>query len=163
MSKSLFEPHPYREIAKANYGVHDLRQKPLAFRWWQPQCVWPLEDPCTDTRNCYSGCTQEMNAVQFQNNWRQPSDSSGLEKFAFRLHADGSLEFKGHLDTSGGASSGTVAFTLPGAVPGEIDFLLPNSQFFHTTITNDDGLSFTLALVHIDAVTGDVTITWPAT
>jgi hypothetical protein len=74
---------------------------------------------------------------------------------------DGSLEFKGHLDASG-ATSGTVAFTLPGFTDGEPDYTLPNDQYFHTVITPDDGTTFQIALVFIDSTTGDVTITWPA-
>ena len=98
-------------------------------------------------------------AVVLENNWAQPS--APLEPYAFRLHADGSLEFKGHLDASGGASSGTVAVTLPGANAGEVDFLLANDQYFLTLITTDDGSSFTAAQVFIDSTTGEVTITWP--
>lgn len=130
------------------------RQKPLAFHWWTPDC--------SATDDAGQGCTGDEPPLI--NNWAQPDPP--LEKFAFRLHTDGSLEFKGHLDASG-AASGTVAFVLPGlytdpadALP---DFRPPNDQFFHTTITTDDGTSFSLAQVHIDSDTGEVTIVWPAT
>lgn len=149
MSKALSDPTPERKITHNRFFIKDTRQKPLAFAWWEPDCT-PGD-----------GCTAAQAAVVLQNDFSQPSVGSGLELFAFRLHADGSLEFKGHLDTSLGAVSGTVAFTLPGANTGEVDFLLPKDQYWHTTITTDDGATFFLALVFIEAATGDVTITWP--
>jgi hypothetical protein len=148
--RNLSAPTTQKQIAVNKFGIKDTRQTPLAFRWWEPGC-----NTITDADD---GCTGEEPPLV--NGWAQPSPP--LERFAFRMHADGSLEFKGHLNAAG-ASSGTVAFTLPGANAGEVHFLLPNSQFFHTTITTVDGSSFSLALVHIDKTTGDVTITWPAT
>lgn len=147
MTASITESNLYRAQAANRHLTVDTRQKPHAFRWWEPDCA------------VGDGCTGDEPSLQ--NSFAQPS--APLEPFAFRLHADGSLEFKGHLDTSGGAVSGTVAFTLPGANPGEVDFLPANDQYWHTTITTDDGTLFTLALVFIDATTGDVTITWPVT
>ena len=144
MSRSLFEPTPDRATASNRFQIKDTRQKPLAFRWWEPDCV------------VGDGCTGEEPPLV--NGWAQVTPP--LELFAFRLHADGSLEFKGHLDAAG-ASSGTVAFTLPGANAGEVDFRLANDQYWHTTITTDDGITFFLALVFVEASSGDVTITWP--
>lgn len=146
MSKSLVDPTPERKITQNRFQIKDTRQKPLAFRWWEPDCA------------VGDGCTGEEPPLE--NDWAQPTPP--LELFAFRLHADGSLEFKGHLDSSQGAVSGTVACTLPGANAGEVDFRLANDQYWHTTITTDDGSSFTLALVFVDATTGEVTISWPA-
>lgn len=146
MSKALSDPTPERKITQNRFQIKDTRQKPLAFSWWTPDCT--LGD----------GCTAAQEDVVLVNGWAQVT--APLELFAFRLHADGSLEFKGHLDAAG-ASSGTVAFTLPGANAGEVDFLLPNDQYWHTTITTDDGVTFFLALVFIESATGDVTITWP--
>jgi hypothetical protein len=122
----------------------------LAGRWFEPDCT--PTDPAGD--DCL-GIEPPL-----ENGWAQPSPP--LEKFAFRLHADGSLEFKGHLDAAG-ASSGTVAVTLPGAIPQTIDFRPANDQFWHTTITTDDGTTFFLALVFLDSLTGEVTVNWPAT
>ena len=150
--RNLSQDDSQKQISRNKYWTKDTRQKPLAFRWWQPNC-----DVITDAAERCTGLEPLL-----VNGWAQPSDPSGLEKFAFRLHADGSLEFKGHLSAAA-ASSGTVAFTLPGVNAGEVDFVPPNDQFFHTTITTTDGVSFSLALVHIDSDTGDVTITWPAT
>jgi hypothetical protein len=91
-----------------------------------------------------------------ENSWAQPVPP--LEKFAFRLHADGSLEFRGHLN-SAAAASGTVAVTLPGLIPGEVDFLPSLDQFFTTVIY--DGAAPQGAMVYIDSATGEVTITFP--
>jgi len=55
-----------------------------------------------------------------------------------------------------------VAVTLPGATVGEVDFRPPRDQYWHTTIIEVPGTQFTLALVLIDATTGEVTISWPA-
>lgn len=145
--RNLHQPSTPRQVAANRFFIKDTRQKPHAFRWWEPDCT--VGDGCAG------------NEPPLENNWAQPS--APLEKFAFRLHADGSLETKGHLDTSGGAVSGTVAVTVPGATAGEVDFRLPNNQFFHTTITTDDGTTFSLALVELAAATGEITITWPAT
>lgn len=154
MTKNIYEPSIYTQVSASRGKIKTTRQKPGAFRWWECNC-----DP-DDPDDAANGCTGQEPALN--TGWSQPSDGSGLEKFAFRLHADGSLEFKGHLRVTG-ATSPSVAFTLPGANAGEVQFRLPHDQFFHTTITTDDGTSFTLALVHIDSATGDVTITWPAT
>ncbi len=149
MTKNLHEPSNERAISRNRFQGKDTRQKPLAFRWWEPGCTIG-ENGCTGLEPL------------LENSWLQPT--APLEKFAFRRHADGSLEFKGHLDASGGAVSGSVAVTLPGANGlEEYDFLIANDQFWHTTITDDAGTSFSLALVKIDSTTGEVTITWPAT
>lgn len=145
MTANIHEPSFPRMIVHNRWLSQDTRQKPGAFRWWEPDCV--VGDGCTGDE------------PPLENSWQQPS--APLERFAFRLHTDGSLEFKGHLDASGGATSGSVAVTLPGANPGEVDFRPANDQFWITAITTDDGSSFSTALVGIDASTGEVTITWP--
>ena len=133
-------------MRKTTFTGKDTRQKPLAFRWWEPDCDRVGDD----------GCTGEEPPLE---NGFAAAATAPLEPFAFRLHADGSLEFKGHLDASG-AVTGTVAVTLPGANAGEVDFR-PNDQYWHTTITTDDGVTFFLALVFVEGASGDVTITWP--
>lgn len=145
--RNLSEPNLYKQAARTAFGVKDTRQKPHAFRWWQPECTPGTDEACTGDE------------PPLLNSWLQPS--SPLEPFAFRLHADGSLEFKGHLNGAD-AVSGTVAVTLPGANAGEVDFRPDNDQYFVTVITPDDGASFQTAMVFIDATTGDVTITFPA-
>jgi uncharacterized membrane protein len=46
---------------------------------------------------------------------------------------------------------------------GEAQFRLAHDQYWHTTITTAGGTAFSLALVFVDATTGDVTIYWPVT
>jgi hypothetical protein len=138
------EPSPEKELGRQGWELQRQQFTPLAFRWREPD-----NDP---------------DAAPLQNSWAQPS--APLEPFAYRLHTDGSLETKGHLDASGGAVSGTAALTLPAASGAEPSYRLGDyghgDQFWHTVITTDDGSAFALALVFIDAITGVVTITWPA-
>jgi hypothetical protein len=147
VTANIHEPTGLRKLHKTTFVGKDTRQKPLAFRWWEPDCIVDVD-----------GCTGEEPPLE--NGFAQPSPSDGLEPFAFRLHADGSLEFKGHLDATS-AVSGTVAVTLPGANVGEVDFRPALDQYWHTTII-DPPSTFTLALVLISATTGEVTISWPA-
>ncbi len=158
MTVPLSEPNEYKEIWFNAFQTKDVRQKPLAFGWWQPDCTGAAV-PGDETYST-DGCKPLQEAVVLQNGFVQPTTASGIEKFAFRLHADSSLEFKGHLDASG-ASSGTVAFTLPGMNLGEVNFVPLNDHYFITAIT-PDGSTFSTALVFIDSTTGDVTLTWPA-
>lgn len=145
MTANLHEPSPLRAQRKTTFIGKDTRQKPLAFRWWEPDCT--VGD---------DGCTGDEPPLE--NGFAQPS--APLEPFAFRLHADGSLEFKGHLDAAAAVTE-TVAVTLPGANAGEVDFRPPMDQYWHTTIVEAPS-TFTLALVFIDSTTGEVTISWPA-
>ena len=149
MSRNIYEPTTERQVRRNQNDRKVTHQKPHAFRWWVPEC----ELPGVAAEIC------EGDEPELVNGWAQVN--APLEPFGFRLHADGSLEFKGHLDAAG-AASGTVALTLPGANAGEVDFLPAMDQFFLTLITDDGGSSFTTAMVFIDATSGDVTITWPA-
>lgn len=150
MSRNIFEPTLPRTVYRNQRGLKFTSQRPHAFRWWTPGCS------TADADDADAGCTGDEPALV--NGWAQPA--APLQLFAFRLHADGSLEFKGHLD-SAGASSGTVAVTLPGANAGEVDFLsvLDGDQFFLTVIY--DGANPQAALVYIEKSSGDVTITFP--
>lgn len=162
MSRNLCEPNIYRSVAANRYVGKDTRQRPFAGAW-----VHPVDDAdCPPTEN---GTDQFGNITQLWtpcliNDWLQvnPADAN-LETFGFRMHYDGSLEFKGHLDASGGATSGTVAFLLPGMNTLEPDFIdaLPHSQFWDTIITDDAGSTFTDAGILIDASTAEVIISWP--
>lgn len=148
MTRNLYEPTDQSRISQNRYKIKDTRQKPLASQWIQPV---NQGDPIPDEDPEYT--------PELENNWLQPS--APLARFAFRLHYDGSLEFRGHLDSSGGAVSGTVAVTLPGALVGDPNYLPANDQYWHTTITTNNGGVFFLAMVFIDSVTGAVEITWP--
>lgn len=98
------------------------------------------------------GSNPDGEFIELANGVEQPS--APLEEFSFRRGL-ARLDFKGHLNVEN-ATSPAVAFTIPNA------YRLDNDQYFHTTITTDDGTAFTLALVFLDASTGDVEITWPA-
>lgn len=147
MTAPMSSPTPEGDAARTGYRTKDARNRPLALTWREPDSADP----------------DQADTPALQNGWAQPSPGAGptgndLEPFAFRLHNDGSLEFKGHLD-SAGASTETVALTLPGANPGEPNYLFGNDQFFDTVIY--DGSTPQKALVYIDKTTGDVTITFP--
>lgn len=155
MTRNIFHPTTDRNVSKNRMQIKNTQQIPGAFKWWEPDCDF------TDPDIAANGCTGFEPFLD--NGWAQPLPGSGLngndlELFAFRLHADGSLEFKGHLDAQA-ASSDTVAFTLPGAIAGEVDFRPAHDQFFITVIW--DGALFEPAAVYIDAVTGEVTISFP--
>jgi hypothetical protein len=161
VTANISEPSPTKAITANRYWTRDTRKRPLAGRWYEPGCSTDY----TDTDDFYIECKGDEPPLE--NSWLQMTNASGLEKFAFRLHMDGSLEFRGHLDASGGAVSGSVAVTLPGAIdpsstePARADFRPPNDQFFLTVITDDSGATFQAALVKVEAATGEVTITWP--
>lgn len=68
MSKSLRTEVQETKIVKARWVGTDLRRRPLAGRW---------------------------NTPDLENGWAQPDAPLGIHQY--RWHADGSLEFKGHL------------------------------------------------------------------
>jgi len=68
VTKSLRVEVQETKVVKARWGVTDLRRRPLAGRWNTPTLV---------------------------NGWTQPDPPLGIHQY--RWHADGSLEFKGHL------------------------------------------------------------------
>jgi hypothetical protein len=147
VSRSLYEPNTIRDVAKGKQGVKSLQQKPAAMRWWQLECT-PGD----------SGCTGDE--PFFINGFAQPTGV--LELFAFRLNADGLIQTEGFIDTTG-ATSGTVAWVMPGVNPGETDFIPPTSanEGFPVKVTTDGAATgITSGQAYIDAVTGDVTVTW---
>lgn len=89
----------------------------------------------------------------WENGYAQVSDPA-LEPFAYRIYSGGFPEFKGCLDISG-ATSGTVAFTLP-LGPGEIEIA---GDVYETCIVTD-GVDFFQAMFHISATTGEVSFYW---
>ena len=145
MTANIFHPTLERQVAKHSSQIRRTHQKPGAFRWVTPDCDEGEGDDL---------CTGDEPALE--NGWAQPD--APLERFAFRLHSDGSLEFKGHLDSTG-ASSGSIAVTLPGANAGEHNYIPAKDQFFITVIY--DGSTPQNAMVYIDSTTGEVTITFP--
>jgi len=144
---AMGEPTPESATRKIEFDVKDNRNQPYATEWLEPDSAEP----------------DQVDTPPLENGWAQPSPGAGptgndLEKFAFRLHSDGSLEFMGHLD-SAGASTDTVAVTLPGANAGEPNYLFGDDQFWDTVIY--DGSDAQNALVYVDKTTGEVTITFP--
>lgn len=152
MTRPISEPSFPKKIAVNRWQNKENRQKPLASHWVTPDCgALSLA-----AGECFG------DEPGLQNNWAQPP--SGIEPFSFRLHMDGSLDFKGHLDASGGAVSGSVAVTIPGANEGDTDYLsgMNGDQYASTVITPDSGATFQIAMVFLDSTSGDLTITWPA-
>jgi hypothetical protein len=149
MTRPLTENTPERQLGQNTYALQRQEFMPVAFFWRTPD----VDEPPPD------GPTPEL-----QNGFAQVTPP--LERFSYRLHSDGSLEFKGHLDVSG-AASGTVALTLPAGDDElqEPSYILPSDQFFLTLITDDGGTTFQAAMVLVEgtagASPGDVTITWP--
>lgn len=87
----------------------------------------------------------------FQNGWTY----LGTAYVAFRHGLDGETEYKGTLDASG-ATSGTVAFTLP---PGYRPF---NKTYSFVTDLDLGSGTFNVARVAV-ALNGEVTVYFPAT
>ena len=85
MTRFASEPSDGKDISANRFGTKDTRQKPGAFRWWEPDCAGTSGE---------LRCTGEEPPLQ--NDWQQPDDPA-LQRFAFRKHTDGSLEFRGHL------------------------------------------------------------------
>jgi hypothetical protein len=130
MTKPIIEPTRDTRIRQNEWQGSDLKRRPLAGRWTDPE---------------------------FENGWDNAGAPYG--DFMYRWHADGSLEFKGHVMPG---TSGTVVFTLPDGTGGttEPDYRPDHDVSFLTDIVN--GTSFEIARVYIDASTGEVTITYPA-
>ena len=147
MTAPIQEPTEPRQMAQIKFIGKDTRQKPLASKW-----IMVL-----DAADCGDGDFEWQPC--FQNGYAQVTNP--LEQFNFRIHYDGSLEFKGHIDVSG-ASSGDVAFTLPGIGGGAPDYTLDKDRYFPIALTDDGGTSFIIGLVFIESATGDVTLIWPA-
>lgn len=155
MTRNLYEPTDQSRIVQNRYKIKDTRQKPLASQW-----IIPVNegDPIPDDEPEYT--------PELENDWLQPDAGSGFQKFAFRLHYDGSIEFQGHLDTAGGGSDSTVAVTLPGANVGEPNYLAglePRLQYGDTIIIDTTANTFQKAAFLVDGDTGEVTMYFPVT
>ena len=86
----------------------------------------------------------------FENGWANAGPPYAY--VAFRVGRHKELEFQGHLDPSG-ATSGTVAFTLPPYWRPERDVSWLTDVY--------DGVTATIARVSIDHTTGEVTVVFP--
>jgi len=81
-----------------------------------------------------------------------------LDTFAYRLWTGGGIQFKGHLDLSL-AISPVHAFTI---AKGDNGAVIPSDMIRSTVITDAAGTVFMAAMVKVEAATGFVTFTWPA-
>ena len=113
MTRPIYEENSTTRLVSARAGLSDMRRRPLAGRW---NFVRNNGDPAIDGR----GFIQP----ELQNGWEQPDGvSPGQEALAeheFRWHADGSLEFKGHLIPG---TWDSLVYTLPGAASVEPDYI----------------------------------------
>lgn len=105
MSKPVYDDSEQTQISKATWTGDDLQHRPLAGRW---NNVLGSGDSPTNG----GGKVQPA----LQNNWEQPDGvSAGQENLArheFRLHMDGSLEFRGYLVPG---TWDSLVYTLPDA------------------------------------------------
>ncbi|MGI8408021.1 MAG: hypothetical protein ACR2L3_05880 [Actinomycetota bacterium] len=134
-----------KKVARNNIATTNVRQKPYAGRWNTPNV-----DP-------------NPPAVPLAAGFAQPSDTT-FEKFAYRLHMDGSPEFKGHVEIAG-ATSPAVIVTLPAASYGgdaQPSYRIGLKQYFLTVVISADGVTIIRALALYNPTTGTVTLTWHA-
>jgi hypothetical protein len=134
-----------KELAHQAWQIQRQAFMPMAFRWRTPDVD---DDPPTPP---------------LENSFAQPAIGAGLERFSYRLNTNGELEFKGHLDMSGGAAFGTVALTLPEPVGDEVEPSYRNSRLrvegYTVNVTSTGGLAgVALARAVVDPDTGEVTI-----
>ena len=112
MAKPIYEETPETQAAKSQWRGTDLQRRPLAGRWIQPQGA-SSDTPPPD----------RPTPPDLQNGWDQPDGVSAgqeyLGKHEFRWHADGSLEFKGHLIPGDWDS---WVYTLPTVIGVEPDY-----------------------------------------
>lgn len=124
MSRSLYEDNIYSRTAKSQWTGEDLQHRPLAGRWNRPR---NNGDPFLNG----SGKIQP----ELQSGWGQPSDDipaqAQLGKHEFRLHMDGSLEFKGFLIPG---SWDSLVYTLPGTSETEPNYIPPHRISFLTDV-----------------------------
>src|SRR3972149_6075691 len=113
MPRNLYEDTEQTQIAGATWRGTDLSRRPLAGRW---NFVRNNGDPEQDGR----GYIQP----ELQNSWTQPDpgdpDQEELAEHEFRLHMDGSLEFKGHLIPG---TWDSLVYTLPGVSDTEPNYI----------------------------------------
>ena len=130
MSRPLSSPSIPKDVGRLNFHTRQLQRKPLAGIWITPTLI---------------------------NGWTQPDPPWGTMQY--RLHKDGSLEFKGHLVPG---TTATVAFVLPDSIGLDPSYLPGHDVSFLTDVETGVNI-FSIARVVIDSTTGDVTIYFPAT
>lgn len=149
MSRPLYYVHTETRVAGLRTASGRLERRPLTSEWVNPAEFHDDPENLTVFRDLFT---------EAGNGW-----SNGTPGHRFRRHADGSIEFRGYLEPG---SSGTVAYTLPGAGlastgDDEVDYRPDVDTSFIADIKTSP-TTFILARVEIDSTTGDVTITYPA-
>lgn len=143
MSHNVSRGSTERKVTAVRYGAKDVQQRPLAGRW---------NEPGTDAF-----------AADLEPEFQQPSDLD-FERFAYRLHMDGSPEFKGHVEIVSGTTSPAVIIILP---DNELDenaeptYRVGKKQYDTTVVIDEDGSTIVPALWLYDPTTGELTLTWP--
>lgn len=144
MSRPLYYVGTDSRVAGLRSTTGRLERRPLAGEWINPA---EFHDDPSDLdlfRDLYD---------EAGNGW-----SNGTPGHRFRRHADGSIEMRGYLEPG---TSGTVAYTLPGAIVTEVDYR-PDVDTSFIGDVKTSPTSFILARIEIDSTTGDVTVTYPA-
>jgi hypothetical protein len=117
MTRPVYEDNDHADQQKTDFKARDLQHRPLAGRW---NYVRNSGDPAVTGR----GKVQP----QLQNGWTQPDDGDpeqeNLGEHEFRLHMDGSIEFKGYLIPG---TWDTKVYDLPGANETEPDYYPPHT------------------------------------
>lgn len=155
MSRPLYYNSVESKVSGLRQDVGRLQKRPLASEWINPANF--KDDPAMGHDDAELNGRDLLDEAG--NLWTQ-----GEPGHRFRRHADGSIEMRGYLIPG---SSGTVAYTLPGAgvspTTGEadVDYRPTVDTSFIADIKTGPS-TFILARVEIDSTTGDVTITYPA-
>ena len=147
MSKNIHEPSIQRSVAVNRYNGQMTQQKPYAFEW-----ATPINDAdCPPNLTIYPAWTP-----CYLNGWEQPTT---LEPLSVRLRADGSLQWKGYVNSQN--STNPIAFIMPGTLPEEPDLVPPDSPgnlSYNVFTTPDDGVTITSGRAYVDSATGEVSI-----
>ena len=122
-------PTRQRKIAKTTSQMKDTRQKPLAFRWWEPECV--------------VGGRMHGGGASAGERVGAAGSLGPLEMFAFRLHADGAWSSRGTWMPPV-RSRTRWRSRCPVRTQERWTSGLANDQYWHTTITTDNGTTFFL-------------------
>lgn len=151
MTRPSSEPSDTQDLAKVTRDQGWLKQRPFAIKWITPDI--------------------DSGAPTLNGSWAQPSNSGAgtaplinpltgnpLEDFSFRLHMDGSLEFKGHLVAGDPSDWGTIAFTLPDADSYFPSYHPPNDTAQAESVWDLDTNVWAFGHFEVDKATGDVWI-----
>jgi len=140
MSRPVYEDNEQTQISGARWRGNDLSHRPLAGRWNF------VRDPSGDLSTDQIGRGKVQ--PQLQNGWFQPDiddpDQAALAQHEFRLHMDGSLEFKGYLVPG---TWDSLAYTLPGADENEPDYIPTHEVSFLTDVFDPVGNEFIVGRV----------------